>query len=174
MRQPHNQYARTLDALIEQADGRSMRRLAKNWKYDNVPTTRRASMTKFLRESWRVDFWSLVPVLRVSQLREACRSLNISCTGLREDLRLRLLAEYRMDHLDLGPPPRCALTDNSVITEPTKGVRNLLFSVPGCGKTRVPHPFIEKLSRSSSPDEINSWAAEAMWKRLGRKREGNS
>ena len=117
MGQSSKAFSRTMDALIEQIDRRSMERLARTWKCDGVPTVRRPSMKKYLRENPRVDFHSLFPFLRIEQLEEACRSLRISCTGQREELRLRLLTEYGVDELELGPYSQKARDYREYVTE---------------------------------------------------------
>ncbi len=59
---------RTLEAMIEVVDRRTMERIARAWQYDDIPTTRRPAMKRYLRACQRVTFNSLLPFLRVEQL----------------------------------------------------------------------------------------------------------
>ncbi len=94
---------RTLAALIDQVDGRTMHRLARTWKDDGIPTTRRPAMKRYLLYSDRVTWSNLLPCLRVEQLRAACQSLRAPYGGPRFDLENSLRIEATIDDLDLKP-----------------------------------------------------------------------
>ncbi len=100
---------RTLAAMIDQVDSRTMHRLRRTLEDDSVPTTRRSTMKRYLLHCDRVTWSRLLPVLRVEQLRSACRALRAPYGGPRDDLEASLRIEASIDELDLKPFSRKAI-----------------------------------------------------------------
>ncbi len=100
---------RTLAALIEQVDRRSMTRIKRAWKDDAVPINRRPAMKRYLLHSERTSFQSLLPYLRIEQLRSACQALRAPYGGPRDDLVTSVAIEGIIDSFELKPFSRKAI-----------------------------------------------------------------
>lgn len=100
---------RTLAALIEQVDRRSMTRIKRAWKDDSVPVNRRPAMKRYLLHSERTSFQALLPFLRIEQLRSACQALRAPYGGPRDDLVTSVAIEGIIDNFELRPFSRKAI-----------------------------------------------------------------
>ena len=108
MRDESFEMTRTLTAMIDQVDRRSMDRLNNTWAYDDMPTSRVPAMKRYLAKCERATCPSLLPFLRVEQLQAACRALRVKADGCREELELRLKCESSVDLVGLGPRSKAA------------------------------------------------------------------
>ncbi len=94
---------RTMAALIDQVDQRTMLRIKRAWKDDSIPVGRRPAMKRFLLHHHRTSPASLLPYLRIEQLRSACQTLRAPYGGYRDDLVTSVSIEGLVDNFDLKP-----------------------------------------------------------------------
>jgi SpoVK/Ycf46/Vps4 family AAA+-type ATPase len=133
---------RTMAALIEQVDQRTMKRLKRAWKDDSVPVGRRPAMKRYLLHSDRTSPQNLLPYLRMEQLRAACQSLRTPYGGYREDLVTRVSIEGLVDSFNLKPFSRKA-----------QRVRKFLWEAACSDEPLCPDELLEEANRIAEGED---------------------